>query len=104
MGKGLPGTANDSTRREAQSRLATRRTLLLSFVLVAASVALVWIVAPALDLFTPFSNAISLPWWALALGFAASGVLVFDIEVNRETHSFTFSEIPLVLGLLFAGP
>jgi diguanylate cyclase (GGDEF)-like protein len=73
--------------------------------LVAGSAALVWIAAPGLDAFAaPYSAAVSLPWWLLALGFAIAGLLVFDIEVNREAHSFTFSEVPLALGLLFAGP
>jgi diguanylate cyclase (GGDEF)-like protein len=94
-----------TSRRVAQSRAAARRTVALCVVLLAAPAALVALVGPQLDSFAaPYSAAVSLPWWALALGFAASGCFVFDISVNRETHSFTFSEVPLVLGLLFAGP
>src|SRR4051812_8805947 len=45
-----------------------------------------------------------LPWWGVALIAVASEAMVFHIEFRRDLHSFTFSEIPLVLGLLLASP
>jgi diguanylate cyclase (GGDEF)-like protein len=45
-----------------------------------------------------------LSWWELALGFAAADILVFHIEINREAHTFSLSEVPFVLGLFFASP
>ena len=45
-----------------------------------------------------------LPWWALATAFAAAEMSVFHIEVGREAHTFTLSEIPFVLALFFASP
>src|SRR3979409_1026352 len=47
---------------------------------------------------------ISLPWWLLALLFLAVEVFVVHIQFHREAHSFSLSEIPLVLGLYFASP
>jgi diguanylate cyclase (GGDEF)-like protein len=100
-----PGTAADTSRRDAIRRRAAWRVLLLTAALVAGSAAALALAGPAFAGFgDPYSTAVSLPWWVLALAFAAAGVLVFDIEVHREAHTFTFSEVPLVLGLLFAGP
>ena len=45
-----------------------------------------------------------IPWWLLAVCFGLAEVLVFHIEVRREAISFTLSEVPLTLGLLFASP
>lgn len=45
-----------------------------------------------------------LGWWQLALVFAVSGLLVVHVEINSEAHSFSLSEVPLVLGLLFVSP
>src|SRR5690349_16817985 len=39
-------------------------------------------------------------WWPLlALGFAASEVWVVHVHFRRDAHSFSMSEVPLVLGL-----
>src|SRR5262245_28891371 len=105
-----PGMAADTSRhdaphRDARQRRAAWRVLLLTTALVAGSAAALALAGPAFAGFRDaYSTAVSLPWWVLALAFAAAGVLVFDIEVHREAHTFTFSEVPLVLGLLFAGP
>ena len=47
---------------------------------------------------------ISLPWWALAIAFAIAALTVVNVEVRREAHSFTFSEVPLAIALFFASP
>ncbi len=44
-----------------------------------------------------------LPWWALALGFAACERAVVHLHFRRSAHSFTLADIPMVLGLIFAG-
>jgi diguanylate cyclase (GGDEF)-like protein len=43
-----------------------------------------------------------LPWWSLALGFAAGEAAVVDLHFRRSAHSFPFVAVPLVLGLIFA--
>ena len=47
---------------------------------------------------------IHLPWWAMALAFAATDMFVLHVQARRETQSISLSEIPLVLGLHFAAP
>src|SRR6476660_3372386 len=43
-------------------------------------------------------------WWAVAIGFLASELNVFHLELNRETHSFSLSEVPLTVAFFFAAP
>jgi diguanylate cyclase (GGDEF)-like protein len=50
------------------------------------------------------STVLTLPWWALALGFAATEACVFHLQTEREARTVSVSELPLVLGLFFAGP
>ena len=47
---------------------------------------------------------IRLPWYALAVLFYLTEIFVVHIEFRRDAHSFSLSEIPLVLGLFFATP
>jgi diguanylate cyclase (GGDEF)-like protein len=53
---------------------------------------------PALD--APFV----LGWWVVAFGYALAEVLVVHLRFRRDTHSFSLSEIPLVVGLFFLQP
>ncbi|MGH2557139.1 MAG: putative bifunctional diguanylate cyclase/phosphodiesterase [Actinomycetota bacterium] len=48
----------------------------------------------------PFST----PWWLLAAMFFIVESYVVHFEFRRHAHSFTLSEIPLVLGMFFVGP
>jgi diguanylate cyclase (GGDEF)-like protein len=43
-------------------------------------------------------------WWELAPAFLLAEVFAFHLEYRGEAHSFTLSELPLVIGLLFASP
>ena len=45
-----------------------------------------------------------IPWWLLALMFAATEIWVFHIQVGREAQSISISEIPLILALFYALP
>ena len=44
----------------------------------------------------------TLTWPLLAVLFAASERFAVHLPVGKETHSTSFSEVPLVLGLFFA--
>jgi diguanylate cyclase (GGDEF)-like protein len=46
----------------------------------------------------------ALPWWVLALLFYLAEVNVIHLQFRREAHTFSLSEIPLVLGLFFVSP
>ncbi|MGH2751616.1 MAG: EAL domain-containing protein [Actinomycetota bacterium] len=52
----------------------------------------------------PTSSEIRIPWWALLALFAVSEVAVVHVFFAGEAHSFSLSEVPLVLGLFFADP
>jgi signal transduction histidine kinase len=45
-----------------------------------------------------------LPWWGLAIGFYVAELAVVHLRFGKDAHSFSMSEIPLVLGLFFAAP
>jgi diguanylate cyclase (GGDEF)-like protein len=45
-----------------------------------------------------------IPWWALAILFYLVEVRVVHIQFQREAHSYSLSELPLVLGLFLATP
>jgi diguanylate cyclase (GGDEF)-like protein len=47
---------------------------------------------------------ITLEWWIIAVGFATAEVLVVHLRFRRDTHSFSLSEIPLIVGLYFVRP
>jgi diguanylate cyclase (GGDEF)-like protein len=52
----------------------------------------------------PLATPITLPWPVLAAAFAAAETKVILVHFRRETHSFSLSEIPAVLGLFFVTP
>jgi diguanylate cyclase (GGDEF)-like protein len=43
-------------------------------------------------------------WVLLAAGFAVSEVFVVHVHIRRESHSFSLSEVPLVIGLFLVSP
>ncbi len=45
-----------------------------------------------------------LPWWALVFGFFIAELAVVHLRFGQDAHSFSMSEIPLVLGLFFSSP
>jgi diguanylate cyclase (GGDEF)-like protein len=45
-----------------------------------------------------------LPWWALTCAYLGTESFVRHIQVRREAHTLSLSEIPLVLGLFLAAP
>jgi diguanylate cyclase (GGDEF)-like protein len=51
---------------------------------------------------TPLDGPISLPWWALAVGFYFSEAYVVHLHYRREAHTLSMNEIPIVLGLFLA--
>ena len=44
---------------------------------------------------------VGVPWWMIALGFAAAERWVVHLHFRRSTHSLSLGELPLVAGLLF---
>lgn len=89
---------SESIRRWPSRR---QRVWLLTGALAAVALAVHLLVVARLD---AVAAPIRLPWWALAAMFALAEILVVHIELRRDAHSFSLSEIPLVLGLVFSTP
>jgi diguanylate cyclase (GGDEF)-like protein len=79
---------------------ATRVWLFTAFLTFLAGVVYVEGVAPL----SPVASPIQVPWPLLAAGFVAAETKVILVHFRRETHSFSLSEIPAVLGLFFVTP
>ena len=52
----------------------------------------------------PLSDAVPVPWWVLAAAFAVTEACVLHVQTAREARTVSVSELPLVLGLIFASP
>jgi len=95
---GALGTLPAPTRRTTRP---TRRVLCLVAVLAVVGTVL-W---TTLQLNPPDApQDLRIPWWLLALMFAATEIWVFHIQVGREAQSISISEIPLVLALFYSLP
>ncbi len=96
-------TATTATARRPARRasLPTRRVILLTAGLTVAG-SILWQVLRIAPIDAPLD--LTIPWWALALMFAATEIWVFHIQVGREAQSISISEIPLMLALFYAFP
>jgi len=47
---------------------------------------------------------VHLSWWELAGAFVLGDLLAFHLDFRESTHTFTLTELPLVLGVFFASP
>ncbi|MDQ1395250.1 MAG: hypothetical protein QOG64_509 [Acidimicrobiaceae bacterium] len=45
-----------------------------------------------------------LPWIGVAAAFCATEIWVVHLHIRRDAHSFSLSEVPLILGLFFVNP
>ena len=61
---------------------------------LAAVVLLLWLPGPDHS-----HHGITVPWWLLAGGFAASEMFPVHLDIRRNTWSATLTEIPLIIGL-----
>lgn len=88
-------------RPAAVLRSPTIRIWLVVAATAAAGAALQKTVALELE---PLPADFRIPWWGLAMLFALAQLCAIQLEFRRESHTFTLSEIPLVVGLLFGTP
>jgi len=49
-------------------------------------------------------TAVQIPWPLIAIGFATAELKVVQVHFRRETHSFSLSEFPAVIGFFFLAP
>src|ERR1035437_2642352 len=52
----------------------------------------------------PLAVPIWIPWPFLAAGFFLTELKVIEVHFRRETHAFSLSEMPAVIGLFFVPP
>ncbi len=98
------GSQQSEGVRRAGRPLSRRGQFLCITALIVALLALTAWLAPTLVELPPYLSHVELPWWAVALAFAATDVFVLNVQARRETQTISLSEIPLVLGLYFAAP
>jgi diguanylate cyclase (GGDEF)-like protein len=72
--------------------------------LVAAFLAIAAVTGLPLADLPAFLPEPGMPWWVLALGYVVTECFVLHIQVRREAHTISLTEMPLVLGLFFAAP
>ena len=83
-------------------RLSGARAVWLLNALIAGAAAAIYLsVIPTL---TPVDVPYRLPWWTLALAFAACELGAIRLYFRRSAHSFTMGELALVIGLVLAEP
>jgi len=51
-----------------------------------------------------YTGGFHVPWWALAVAFAATEVFIIHAHIRGSAHTLSLSELPLVVGLLLAAP
>lgn len=93
-----------SASQQPTSRRTVPGPVRVAALTVLCAIAAVALVVTVLHDRRPPMDGVTVTWWMLALGFLVAEVAVVRIEVRRQTHTFSFTEIPLVLGLLFAQP
>jgi diguanylate cyclase (GGDEF)-like protein len=81
----------------------SRQTICIAALVVALLALAGWLI-PGLVELPAYLSHVALPWWAMALAFAATDMFVLNVQARRETQTISLSEIPLVLGLYFASP
>jgi diguanylate cyclase (GGDEF)-like protein len=94
IGRASPAFLLRAWRRQAQ--------VWLLVALLFAGVALLWVTT--IGRLAALPTPIHLPLPLLAVLFFIAERFVIDLEVREQTHSFSLSEIALVLGLIFASP
>jgi diguanylate cyclase (GGDEF)-like protein len=53
---------------------------------------------------TPLRPPMEVPWWLLAAAFYLAEAKVVHIHIGHSAHSFSMSEVPLVIGLFLVNP
>jgi diguanylate cyclase (GGDEF)-like protein len=98
LGKLVRGPRGQATRRHLSG---AARVWILNGLLGVAAATLYLVVVRHLH---GLDSGPRLPWWALATMFYVAEVCVVHLRYRRDAYSFSMSELPLVLGLFFAGP
>jgi diguanylate cyclase (GGDEF)-like protein len=74
---------------------------LFSAILLAAALALYLLHIEGLE---QIRQARYVPWWTVALAFAATEAFTVDVDFERQPFTFSLSSLPLMVGLVFLSP
>ncbi len=102
----MVATASMSADAPRKVKAQDRRPSLASawtFIAVIAGLAAVLWTGLLMNL-GPFDRPFSLPWWALIPVVFLAESAVIHLTFRKDSHSFSLSEIALVVGLFFASP
>ena len=89
---------------DRQRRVAQRRSLRVWSLTATLAVTMVVIALVFLGGVGPADPRHHMPWPVLAAGFAVSAAMVVRFEFHGEAEALTFSEVPLLIGLVYATP
>jgi diguanylate cyclase (GGDEF)-like protein len=98
LGKLVRSVGRSGPRRHLSG---ASRVWILTVAIAAAAVVLYLTLVLGLN---PLRSPVRVPWWLLAAMFYVAEVSVVHFRFRQDAHSFSMSEIPLVLGLFFAAP
>src|SRR5688500_4857898 len=93
--------AGAASRQEDAAR-TERRARVRLLVLIGATAALAALAVTAVGDGAAPVQGWRLTWWALTPMFVLSEALGVNLHFRHSAHTFTLSELPLVLGLFFA--
>ncbi len=88
-------------RRSSLTRSATTDVLLLAVVLFVFGIVLIWSIP---DLSSPIRLGSTVLPLVVAVLFGISVIAVFHVEFRREAFSFTMSEVPVAIAVIFLAP
>ena len=96
----MTDTCPASLRRWSWLTTSRRIALLVAAMSLVAVAVFVIVVRDLPGLDAPFS----LPWWTWVAAFAAGEVLVVHVQLKRDSHGFTLTDLVLVAGLYLTEP
>ncbi|MDH3730496.1 MAG: diguanylate cyclase, partial [Acidimicrobiia bacterium] len=92
--------AEQRFRQMRRSLSAPNRVWILTATISAVAIAIVIFVIPMEKLDSP----VTIRWWMLAPFVYLSELTVVHLRFQRHAHSFSMSDLPLVVGLFFVSP
>lgn len=98
-----PSPADNANSAAARHRLTSLRVVGVSLVLIALGAGL-WVFPETREAVESGPGSTRLDWWMVALLAGACEMVVLHIQVRREAHAISLSEIATVIGLFFATP
>ena len=88
-------------RRFIVGTSGSQRVWLFTLLLTVTTVCLALVIVPADP---PLTLPFTIPVWLLAGGFYLAEAKVIHLHIGRSAHSFSMSELPLVVGLFLVSP